>query len=66
MKYQARLLGITEVGIADALTQSTGKERINMSNALVKNNIYLDLSIDDDGFGFATLIRKNLINLCHC
>ena len=30
-----------------------------MSNALVKKNIYLDLSIDDDGFGFATQISKN-------
>ena len=31
-----------------------------MSNALAKKDIYLDLSIDDDGFGFATSIDDAL------
>lgn len=31
-----------------------------MSNAVTKKNVYLDLSIDDDGFGFATSIDDAL------
>ena len=31
-----------------------------MSNALAKKDIYLDLSIDDDGFDFATSIDDAL------
>lgn len=31
-----------------------------MSNAVTEKNVYLDLSIDDDGFGFATSIDDAL------
>ena len=31
-----------------------------MSNAMTKKNVYLDLSIDDNGFGFATSIDDAL------
>ena len=37
-----------------------------MSNALAKKDIYLDLSIDDDGFDFATSIDDALAQAETC